>query len=77
MCDECVELDKKIERYRKVSSFTVDPLAIAALKKQIADLEAQKAALYATKAISPRQFENYGSTAALQVLQRKSGPYGF
>jgi hypothetical protein len=47
MCDECVELDKKIERYRKVSSFTFDPLAIAALKKQISDLEAQKAALHA------------------------------
>jgi hypothetical protein len=46
MCDKCVEHDKKIERYRRVSSSINDQLTIDGLKKLIADLEAQKAALH-------------------------------
>jgi hypothetical protein len=46
MCDKCVEHDKKIERYRRVSSSINDQLTIDRLKKLIADLEAQKAALH-------------------------------
>jgi hypothetical protein len=46
MCDKCVERDKKIERYRRVSSSINDQLTIDGLKKLIADLEAQKAALH-------------------------------
>jgi hypothetical protein len=37
---------KKIERYRRVSSSINDQLTIDGLKKLIADLEAQKAALH-------------------------------
>ena len=46
MCDKCVEHDKKIERYRRGSSSINDQLTIDGLKKLIADLEAQKAALH-------------------------------
>ena len=46
MCDKCVEHDKKIERYRRVSSSINDQLTTDGLKKLIADLEAQKAALH-------------------------------
>jgi hypothetical protein len=46
MCDKCIEHDKKIERYRRVSSSINDQLTKDGLKKLIADLEAQKAALH-------------------------------
>jgi hypothetical protein len=46
MCDKCVELDKKIERYRMVSSSVADQLTIDRIKGLIADLQAQKATLH-------------------------------
>jgi hypothetical protein len=46
MYDKCVELDKKIERYRMGSSSVVDQLTIDRIKGLIADLEAQKATLH-------------------------------
>jgi hypothetical protein len=46
MCDKCVELDEKIERYRRVSSSINDQLTIDRIKELIADLQAQKATLH-------------------------------
>jgi hypothetical protein len=46
MCDKCVELDKKIERYRMVSTSVTDQLTIDPIKGLIADLRAQKATLH-------------------------------
>jgi hypothetical protein len=46
MCDKCVELDKKIERYRMMSSSVTDQLTIDRIKGLIADLQAQKATLH-------------------------------
>jgi 2-phospho-L-lactate transferase/gluconeogenesis factor (CofD/UPF0052 family) len=46
MCNKCVELDKKIERYRLVSSSVDDKLTIDRIKGLIADLQAQKVTLH-------------------------------
>lgn len=46
MCDKCVKLDDKIERYQYLSSQTTDPPTLDGIKKLIADLQAQKTALH-------------------------------
>jgi hypothetical protein len=46
MCDKCAELDKRIERYRRLSSSITDQLTIDRIKDMIADLVAQKLALH-------------------------------
>jgi hypothetical protein len=42
MCDKCVELDKKIERYRRVSSSLADQTTIDRIKALIDELQTQK-----------------------------------
>jgi hypothetical protein len=46
MCDKCVEIDRTIERYRRIERTINDDLTIASVKKLIADLEAQKASFH-------------------------------
>ena len=46
MCEKCVELDEKIERYRRITLSIVDPVTIDRAKELIADMEAQKIALH-------------------------------
>ena len=46
MCDKCAELDKKIERYRKLGVAISDRLALDGIKAAIEDLQAQKAGLH-------------------------------
>jgi hypothetical protein len=46
MCDKCVELDKKLEQYRRLASSITDQLTIARLNKLIEDTVAQKAELH-------------------------------
>jgi hypothetical protein len=46
MCDKCVELDKKIEHYRRIASSINDQFTVDRIKELIAELEAQKAALH-------------------------------
>ena len=46
MCDKCIELDKKIEHYRHLSSRMTDQPTLDGIKKLIADLQAQKIALH-------------------------------
>ena len=47
MCDKCVELDKKIERYREIAVAIGDELTIERIKALIGDLQAQKVILHA------------------------------
>jgi hypothetical protein len=46
MCDKCVEVDKKIEHYRRILLSMGDPLTVDRIKSLIADLQAQKATLH-------------------------------
>jgi hypothetical protein len=46
MCDKCIELDKKIERYEKISFMTTDKLALESMAKVIARCDAEKRALH-------------------------------
>ena len=46
MCEKCVEIDKRIARYRRLLSGVSDQIAIDGAKRLIADLEAQKIALH-------------------------------
>jgi hypothetical protein len=46
MCDKCIEIDKTIDRYRKIQRSIGDQVTVDRPKELIADLEAQKAALH-------------------------------
>ncbi len=46
MCDKCIELDVKIERYKRLSSQIIDQPTLDGITKLIADLQAQKIALH-------------------------------
>jgi hypothetical protein len=46
MCDKCVELDGKIEHYRRIASSINDQFTIDRIKVLIVELEAKKAALH-------------------------------
>jgi hypothetical protein len=46
MCDKCQELEKKIERYRKIAFSINDQLTIDRFNQLIKDTEAEKAKLH-------------------------------
>jgi hypothetical protein len=46
MCDKCLELEKKIERYRRLAFSINDQLTIDALNQLIKGAEAKKARLH-------------------------------
>jgi hypothetical protein len=46
MCDKCVELDSKIEHYRRLSSAIADQITLDGIKELIERMKAQKAALH-------------------------------
>jgi hypothetical protein len=46
MCDKCNEIDKAIERYRRILLSISDQLTVDRTRQLIADLQAQKAALH-------------------------------
>jgi hypothetical protein len=46
MCEKCIEIDKTIDRYRRISRSITDELTLDRAKEVIVDLEAQKAALH-------------------------------
>jgi hypothetical protein len=46
MCDKCLELDSKIEHYRRISGSILDEVMINRLNELIAKLEAEKMALH-------------------------------
>jgi len=46
MWEKCVEIDKTIERYRRILCSIGDEITVDRTKQMIADLEAQKVALH-------------------------------
>ncbi len=46
MCDKCVELDTKIERYRQLAAGVNDRHALELIKRLSDQLQAEKAALH-------------------------------
>jgi hypothetical protein len=46
MCDKCVELDKRIERCRRLSSSLADQITIDRIKALIQELQTQKVELH-------------------------------
>ena len=46
MCEKCDEIDKTIERYRRIQQRVLDQAFIDRAKELIAELEADKAALH-------------------------------
>jgi hypothetical protein len=46
MCEKCVEIDQKIERYRRIQQSILDQYTVDQTRELVADLEAQKAALH-------------------------------
>ena len=46
MCDKCEELDKKIERYRKIILGIGDQPTVERIEALIGEMQAQKAALH-------------------------------
>jgi hypothetical protein len=46
MCQRCVELDEKIERYRALARRVTDRMTLDAIARLIKKMEARKAALH-------------------------------
>jgi hypothetical protein len=46
MCDQCKQLDEKLEQYRRITRSIRDELTIVRLNKAIADAVAEKAGLH-------------------------------
>jgi hypothetical protein len=46
MCEQCVEIDGKIEHYKRIASRMDDRAMLDGIKKLIAGLQAEKAALH-------------------------------
>ena len=46
MCDKCQELEKKIERFRRLTLSINDPLTIDRFNQLISDTKAEKAKLH-------------------------------
>lgn len=49
MCEKCVEIDAKIERYERLSRFITDQPALDGVKQLLEQLNAEKAALHPKK----------------------------
>ena len=46
MCDKCIDLDKKIAHYERISSAITDQLTLDRIKELIKRMRAQRAALH-------------------------------
>jgi hypothetical protein len=46
VCEQCVEIDEKLRRYRQIVRSILDQATVDRAKELIADLEAQKLALH-------------------------------
>jgi len=49
MCEKCIEIDRTIERYRRILLSIDDQLTVDRTRQLIADLQTQKAALHPGK----------------------------
>lgn len=50
MCEKCVEIDKTIERYRRIIASVTDQFTLDQARELIAELDAKKAALHPDQA---------------------------
>jgi hypothetical protein len=46
MCEKCVEIDAKIERYENISRWITDQPTLDAIKKLTGELKAEKVSLH-------------------------------
>jgi hypothetical protein len=46
MCEQCVEINRKIDRYRLIASRTTDQTMLDGIEKLIDELQAAKVALH-------------------------------
>ena len=53
MCETCVEIARKIEHYRHISSRITDQPMLDGIKQFIEQMKAQKAALYPEQSSEP------------------------
>jgi hypothetical protein len=60
MCEKCVELDGKIEHYRKLASALSDRLATEGIADRIKEMEAQKVHSILSKSDGPRSVPAIG-----------------
>jgi hypothetical protein len=66
MCEKCVEIDKTIERYRRILHSINDQITVDRTKELIATLEGQKAALHPGKGcVGHRSLSNFQCPAVL------------
>jgi hypothetical protein len=49
MCDKCVELDGKIERYERMRLLIADQVTVDRIKELVAEMKARKAEFHADK----------------------------
>jgi hypothetical protein len=49
MCEKCIEIDAKIERYQHLSRWITDQPTLDAIKKLTEDLKTEKAVLHPSK----------------------------
>jgi|GEM_PF-2503843 len=54
MCEQCVEIDQTIERYRRITRSINDNLTLERAEELIADLEARKIELHPDRTPSGR-----------------------
>jgi len=50
MCEQCIEIDKKIEHYRVIASRTTDEPLLDGIKELMERMQAQKRALHPKQA---------------------------
>jgi hypothetical protein len=46
MCDKCIQLDKKIERYERLAGGVTDELILERLRELVREMRAEKTALH-------------------------------
>ena len=46
MCEQCKEIEARIDRYKRISASVTDPFTLDQIKKLINELVAQKAMLH-------------------------------
>jgi hypothetical protein len=46
MCEKCIEIDKNIERYRRIQRTIPDQITVERTKELVAELIAEKTALH-------------------------------
>jgi hypothetical protein len=59
MCQSCVDIDKRVERYRQLLRSTTDPAEMERIKRLIAELYAERVRLHQNPEQRPPQLAAY------------------